>query len=350
MKSALLIAIAAVTVSSFPLFAHQAPTGAQSPASASAQASSQAGAQSVGQNGASANSAANLGAAATAGNASAGSSANGSGSASAAFTPMHAQLMHPLDSKSAREGQPVEAKTTQPFRTANGVVIPKGSRLMGHVTQVQAHGHGQSNSSLGLVFDQAQLKGGQTVPIRSVIESVSPSASAVAMANAEAQDSMDSAMPAMGGGGGAMGGGSLVGGGGSGLVGGSGGALAGGGSALAGGGGGLANSALHTTGSATGSAAGSATGGVSGLGSSANGALNSTTNAAAGTMGGLHGAVNQTSGAMAGLGSHATGIPGVMLNSTLSGNGSGVLSATGRNVHLDSGTQMVLGVAAAASH
>lgn len=318
MKSALLVAIAAVTVSSVPLFAHQAASGAQP------------------QSGASASSATNLGASASAGNAAASSSANGSGSASASFSPMHAQLTHSLDSKSARAGQSVDAKTTQTFRTANGVVIPKGSRLMGHVTQVQAHGHGQANSSLGIVFDQAQMKNGQSVPIRSVIESVSPSASAVAMANAEAQDSMDSGMPAMGGGPsmGPRGGGLVGGGGGGGLVG-------GGGAGLAGGATGLAGGALNT--------AGSAAGGVSGMGSSANGALSSTTNAAAGTMGGLHGAVNQTTGAMAGLGTHATGIPGVMLNSALSSTSSGVLSASGRNVHLDSGTQMVLGVAAAAS-
>ena len=315
MKSALLFAVAAVTISSVPLLTHQAATGAQSAASASVSAQA-----AHPQANASAQGSASASAATPQASASAGG--NSSASATASMRPVHAELMHGIDSKSARVGQTVTAKTTQTFRTADGTRIPKGSHLIGHVTEVQAHGHGHSASSLGIVFDHAQLKGGQSVAIRSMIESVSPSPSAVALANADNQESMDAMAPPMGGAPamGARGGG------------------------LVGGSGGLAGGAVSSATSATGNLAGNA----SGLGSSANGALNSTGNLAANTAGGLRGAANETAGAAASLGTHATAIPGVMLQSMASATTSGVLSASGRNVHLDSGTQMVLGVATAA--
>ena len=42
----------------------------------------------------------------------------------------------------------------------------------------------------------------------------------------------------------------------------------------------------------------------------------------------------------------ATGLPGIMLSNTASGSASGMLSATGKNVHLDSGTELLVNVAA----
>jgi hypothetical protein len=52
-------------------------------------------------------------------------------------------------------------------------------------------------------------------------------------------------------------------------------------------------------------------------------------------------------GATGSLAAHATGIPGVMLAGDASGSASGMLTASRKNIHLDSGTQMVMGVAAA---
>jgi hypothetical protein len=60
--------------------------------------------------------------------------------------------------------------------------------------------------------------------------------------------------------------------------------------------------------------------------------------------------VGGVGGAVSGEGSLAarsTGIPGVMLRGEASGSASGMLSASNKNIHLDSGTQMVVGVAVA---
>ena len=48
-----------------------------------------------------------------------------------------------------------------------------------------------------------------------------------------------------------------------------------------------------------------------------------------------------------GVTSRATGVRGVMLSGDAAGRSSGMLSAAKQNVHLDSGTQMTLGIAMA---
>lgn len=88
--------------------------------------------------------------------------------------PVMGELEKKLDSKNAKPGDPVVVTTTEQATTANGVVIPKGSRIVGHVTDVQPRSKTNENARLTLQFDQAQLKDGQTLPIKTVLESVAP--------------------------------------------------------------------------------------------------------------------------------------------------------------------------------
>ena len=86
--------------------------------------------------------------------------------------PVNGELVGKLDSKSAKTGDSVVIKTTQEATTASGTVIPKGSKIVGHVTDVQAHEKGNDNGKVTIQFDQAQLKDGQNLAIKSVIQSV----------------------------------------------------------------------------------------------------------------------------------------------------------------------------------
>ena len=141
------------------------------------------------------------------------------GAASAELRPVKGELENRLDSKTAKPGDKVILKTSEKMRTSDGTEIPKGSRLVGHVTEVQAHQKGHAESHLGLEFDRADLKGGQSMAIHSMIESIQPNASAVA---AGTMDNEEAFATPMGGGGGSMGGGAIGGGrvGGTGLLGG----------------------------------------------------------------------------------------------------------------------------------
>ena len=86
------------------------------------------------------------------------------------------ELQDKLDSKSAKQGDSVVLKTREDVKTPDGTAIPKGSKLVGHVTNVQARGDGKENSQITLQFDRAEVKGGPSLPIESVLESVAPSA------------------------------------------------------------------------------------------------------------------------------------------------------------------------------
>jgi hypothetical protein len=87
------------------------------------------------------------------------------------------ELVTKLDSKSAKTGDSVTVKTTQSVKMATGTEIPKGSKLIGTVTVVKPHSSDNANGEMAIRFDHAELKGGQSVPIQSVIQSVAPSSS-----------------------------------------------------------------------------------------------------------------------------------------------------------------------------
>ena len=87
------------------------------------------------------------------------------------------ELVDKLDSTTAKAGDSIAIKTKSTVKTTDGTEIPKGSKLMGHVTGVKPSGQGNENSQVSLEFDRAELKGGQTVAIRSELESLSPAGS-----------------------------------------------------------------------------------------------------------------------------------------------------------------------------
>jgi len=90
------------------------------------------------------------------------------------LSPITGELQEKLDTKTSKTGDSVVVKTTEQATTSSGVEIPKGSKITGHIIEVAAQGQDGENSRVTIQFDQAEIKGGQTVPIRSVIESVSP--------------------------------------------------------------------------------------------------------------------------------------------------------------------------------
>ena len=321
MKTVILTAVAVVVVTSIPLAAQQA--------AASAQQSVQAGS---GANGASGSFAASLDDGRN------GVAANGADSAYASapgrMTSVNGQLEGKLDSKSARVGDPVIVKTTEKTRTAEGAVIPKGSRLIGHVTSVQPHGSGNEDSSMSIAFDRAEMHNGQNLPIHSAIQSLSPAA------NMAASSAANDDMALSGSGGGMRGGGSV----------GGGGVIRGGGGL---GGGGLVGSAGSSVGGTVRSVSSTAGAVGSGAVSTASSAVNTTgqiAGSAAATAGSSVRGTTQLAGRETGsLAARATGIPGVLLAGDATGATSGMLSASRRNIHLDSGTQVVLGVSSAVS-
>jgi hypothetical protein len=93
-----------------------------------------------------------------------------------ALKPVSGELVDNLDAKSAKRGDSVIVKTDQDMTMATGSEIPKGSKLVGHVTSVRPRGEGIENSQIAIQFDRAEVSGGRSLPIASVIHSIAPSA------------------------------------------------------------------------------------------------------------------------------------------------------------------------------
>ena len=87
-------------------------------------------------------------------------------------TALHVQLDTPVDSKKVKTGDAVNAHVTEAVKANGQTVIPKNSKLVGHVTQASARVKGEAGSALAIVFDKAVLKKGQEVPLRVVIQAM----------------------------------------------------------------------------------------------------------------------------------------------------------------------------------
>jgi hypothetical protein len=228
-------------------------------------------------------------------------------------TNIDATLATSLDAKRSKPGDDVEARTEEDVKEDGKVVMKKGTHLVGHVTQAQARAKGQTQSQLGIVFDRAVLKNGQEVPVNLTIQALA-AAQSLETASAGA-DEMMSSSGGMGTAKGMTRGGGLN----SGVV----------------------STAGTTAGAATGTVmntAASVSSNVSSTTSSTTAATMNTAARSAGAAGGL-----TSTGRLASDSSGVFGLQGLSIDSAASSatQGSMIVSTT-KNVHLDSGTQMLL--------
>lgn len=179
MKIALLVITLASTLALAPSAFAQGQGGAQ--AGVQGNTATQAGAgASAGQ------SEANVSSAATgAGSANPeGASANVAGG-----TEVHAKLDKPVDASKNKPGDRVVATATQDVKSDGRVVVRKGSKLMGRVTEAKPRGKGnaQGRSELGIVFDHAVMKDGTKIPLNATLQAVAAADAAASGGLSEAE-------------------------------------------------------------------------------------------------------------------------------------------------------------------
>ena len=88
------------------------------------------------------------------------------------MSPVTCELENKLDSKTAKVGDHVVLKTNDKVQTADGTVIPRGTRLVGRVIQVQTQDATHNVAQLAIAIDHAELKNGQSMAIYTLIRSV----------------------------------------------------------------------------------------------------------------------------------------------------------------------------------
>jgi lipoprotein-anchoring transpeptidase ErfK/SrfK len=83
-----------------------------------------------------------------------------------------AELAKSVDAKKAKVGDTVVARSTQALVAQGKVVIPQGSKIIGHVTQVKPSTKDAPQSELGIVFEQVVQKDGTQRPFTVAIQAV----------------------------------------------------------------------------------------------------------------------------------------------------------------------------------
>lgn len=232
----------------------------------------------------------------------------------ASGTTFNAALNTPVDSKKAKAGDSVIAHTTESVKSDGKTMLPKGTKLVGHVTQALARAKGDSESSLAIIFDRAILKNGPEVPLSVAIQAL-----ASAQGGASAQEGEVDAMGSTGAGAA---------------------------------GSGMSRGTLVGPTSAAGSAVGTLAHTSAAVGSTGAGAVNSTVNSATGAAGASRGAVGglNAAGQLTSNSRGVFGLDGLSLSSESANNARGsVITSAGKNVHLEGGARMLITTQVASS-
>jgi len=218
----------------------------------------------------------------------------------ASNTSLAAQLENSLDARHAKVGDRVVLKTTQAVKENDKTIVPKGAKLLGHVTEVQQRTKENGESRIGVAFDRLQ-NGALDIPITATIVSITQAQAHNNIANSSVDSDMMSSS--------------------SGRVASSGQRNSNGG--LLGGAGSTVGGVVNTTTSTVGSVAGS------------------TTNAVGSTVGATTNTAGNLTGSLRGL--------QITQSSSASADGSSTLSLGTGNLHRESGTTFHLLVRSSAS-
>jgi len=215
------------------------------------------------------------------------------------------ELQNTIDVRKAKVGDQVILRTTQAIKSGGRTVVGKGSRLVGHVTEVAQKGKGNGESRVGILFDHLG-RGSLEVPISATITSIT-SGRASARANNDGMFESDTS----------------------------------------------ASGSARSTSSARSSSSSSNNGGLLG---GVGGVVNSTTSTVGGVVGSTTSAVGTTVDSTTNaVGSTATGVgrslSGIQISqsSNASVEGSSVLSLQGGNLRLEKGTNFNLVLTQSAS-
>jgi len=89
------------------------------------------------------------------------------------LSPVQGELVSKLDTKTAKTGDNIVVQTKSSVKTTDGTEIPKGSKLVGHIVAVKPSEAG-ATSQVALQFDHIELTGGQNLTVHSQIQSIAP--------------------------------------------------------------------------------------------------------------------------------------------------------------------------------
>jgi len=83
-----------------------------------------------------------------------------------------AELAKSVDVKKVKVGDEVTAKVTQDVLSNGNLIVRRGSRIVGHITETQVRTKENAESRLGMVFDHIVLKDGSQIAFNSILQAL----------------------------------------------------------------------------------------------------------------------------------------------------------------------------------
>ncbi len=82
------------------------------------------------------------------------------------------ELSKSVDAKKAKVGDKIEAKLPADVLSHGKVAIPRNTKIIGHVTEVKAHSKESPDSRVGIAIDRMVMKDGREVPIEAAVQAI----------------------------------------------------------------------------------------------------------------------------------------------------------------------------------
>ena len=82
------------------------------------------------------------------------------------------ELSKSLDAKKAKPNDRIEARTATDLLAHGQIVVPRNAKIVGHVTEAKARSKASPDSMIGITFDRMLLKDGREVPLQLAIQAI----------------------------------------------------------------------------------------------------------------------------------------------------------------------------------
>lgn len=82
------------------------------------------------------------------------------------------ELSKSLDTKKSKANDRVEVRTAADLLAHGRIVVPRNTKLLGHITEAKAHTKTSPDSRLAIMFDRMRMKDGHEVPVKATIQAI----------------------------------------------------------------------------------------------------------------------------------------------------------------------------------
>jgi hypothetical protein len=90
----------------------------------------------------------------------------------ASGTVLSVELSKTLDAKKCKANDKIEAKTATDLLAHGQILVPRNTKIVGHVTEAKAHSKESPDSTVGITFDRMLLKDGREVPLPVTVQAI----------------------------------------------------------------------------------------------------------------------------------------------------------------------------------